>query len=440
MHTIHSADPTVAKLIPPGKPSVGVRYIPSLFALPFAHNGKRYAFHTLTKQCVEAILPASAMAGEGYDELIAARFLVPENTDECAFYLSVSQMLRAFHKVQGVPSYTILPTLACNARCTYCYEEGRVPKTMTVETADRVVRYISDAHAKSPVKLTWFGGEPLLCEGIIDRITAGLRDAGIEFQCKMVSNGSLITPSVLEKMQTDWNLRSVQISMDGAETDYYTRKCYYREQGQYHHVLSAIDRMSEAGIRVALRCNVDEGNITGVDAFLNDLNRCITHKDNVYPYLSPLNDARVGENDVSIWKQVIAFRERIRQAGFRPLLYKSLKMQFRVHYCMADSGCVVIGPDGGLYPCEHCPEESRFGNVFDGVTDAEAKKRFCRTDRVREMCRSCPFLPECTSFSSCPWHDTHCREVRMLLALDDLNRMIDKQTEFETAESAFSDC
>ena len=94
---------------------------------------------------------------------------------------------------------------------------------------------------------------------------------------------------------------------------------------------------------------------------------------------------------------------------------------------MADSGSVVIAPDGGLYPCEHCPQESRFGDIWRGVTDAAARETFCRTDRTRDKCRACPFLPDCTSFSSCPVGDTHCREVNELMAVAALKRMVDRK-------------
>lgn len=73
----------------------GIRYIPSLYALPFEHKGKHYVFHNMTKQCIKGVLPDSARAGEGFDDLIEARFLVPEDLDESAYCAHIAALLRA---------------------------------------------------------------------------------------------------------------------------------------------------------------------------------------------------------------------------------------------------------------------------------------------------------------------------------------------------------
>lgn len=429
MNELHKPDAAFARLFLPQTPHRGVRYIPSQFVLPFTHNGRSYAFHVLTKQLLETALPRETAAGDGFDPLIEAMFLVPEDRDECAYYQSVSAMLRLYAQKEGVRGYTILPTLGCNARCVYCYEEGRRQVTMTPEIIEQTIRYIIGSHADKLVHLNWFGGEPLLCPETIDRVCEGLRQAGVPYRSGMVSNGSLITPAVLEKMTGPWNLKRIQISMDGAEPDYRARKRYYTDGGQYRTVMESVSRLSEAGITISVRCNVDEGNWDGVPRFLDDLNRFVEHKEQVFVYFSPLMDVRAGENDLAFWEKVVAVRPLIEKAGFLPLNYMGPYMKLRVNRCMADGGSVVIGPDGSLYPCEHCPSESRFGDVFNGVTDDAARKEFCRTDHVREKCRCCPYLPECTSFASCPWKDTHCREAREMITMAALRRMVEDSGE-----------
>lgn len=429
MKEVHKPDAAITRLFLPQKPRRGIRYIPSQFALPFTHNGKSYVFHVLTKQCLETVLPVEAYPGDGFDPLIEAMFLVPEDRDECEYYQSISSMMRIYGQKKGVSSYTILPTLGCNARCVYCYEIGRKQVKMTPEIVEQTIRYIQDTHTKDPVTLNWFGGEPLLCPNIIDYICKELQKTDIAYKSYMITNGSLITSEILAKMTSLWNLKRIQVSMDGAESDYLTRKRYVQEGDQYHAVMKAISEMSKAGIKIAVRCNVDDGNYYGIPQFLDDLSRFVEHKYNVFVYFSPLMDVRAGENDLDFWKKLIQVQPLIEKAGFRPMSFCSLSMKFRANLCMADGGGVVIGPDGSLYPCEHCPPESRYGDIFNGVTEEDVQTNFRRTDRVREKCRHCTFLPECTSFSSCPWKDAHCREARELIAVNDLKRLVEHSQE-----------
>ena len=283
MNEICKPDAALARLILPQKPHPGLFYIPSQFVLPLIHRGKHYAFHLLTKQLIEAELPLSARVGEGFDPLIEAMFLVPEGKDECTYYESVAKMMRLFGQKKGIPCYTILPTLGCNARCIYCYEEGRKQVTMTPEIVEQTIRYILETRAEGTVKLKWFGGEPLLCPGIIDRVSDALREAGVPFKSSVVSNGSLITPEILAKMTGLWQLDRIQISMDGAESDYILRKRYINYQDHYHRVLEAIRMLSEAGIEVSIRCNVDEENFDRIPAFLEDLKDGFASKTNIRP-------------------------------------------------------------------------------------------------------------------------------------------------------------
>ena len=445
MNTLHEADKTLSKLLPPVEAKLGITYVPSCFSLPFEHEGKRYVFNTLTKQCVETVLPDSARAGEGYDALIRALFLVPEDKDECAYYNSISALLRAFGQTQGIQGYTILPTLGCNARCVYCYEDVVRPISMTHETASQTIRYIQDTHADDKIKLHWFGGEPLLRPDIIDQICAGVQRMGLNYHSTMTSNGSLVTPATIAKMVTDWKLDHIQISMDGAEKDYMLRKRYIQYQDYYYKVIEAVSALSEAGIIVSLRCNVDEENWSGVPQFMQDLATGVENKERVFVYFAPLYSVQAGAGNLPMREKMRNAAPLIEKAGFRTFPTGRLNLHFQVNRCMADSNCVVIAPDGSLYPCEHCPPKSRYGDIWNGVTDEAARREFCRVDQTREMCRKCPFLPMCTSFASCPIEVDHCRELAQNTVLNQLKDLVSqtvsgKEEEADTSDLLFYNC
>ena len=425
MNVLRNMDPALGKILTGQKLLSGVNYIPSQFCYPFEYKGRGYVSNTLTRQVIEAKLPDCARSGEGFDELIKEYFLVPEDKDECRFYQAVSSMMRAFDRQKGHKAYTILPTYSCNARCMYCYEEGRLPVTMTPEIVGKTIQFILDSRSDDKVHLEWFGGEPLLCPEIIDRICLEIGKAGIEYTSSMISNGSLITSEIIEKMTTTWKMKHVQISMDGMEKEYVARKRYCHYDNYYHRVINNIGLMAQAGIAVSVRCNVDEENIDSIPAFLDDLKKHIPYKDNIVIYFCLLNDARLKKDANTYWAGILKAQQLIVDAGFKTENMGGTGDYFRITHFMADKGNVVITPDGSLYPCEHCPEQARYGDVFRGTTNEEARINFCSTGKVRTKCRHCPFLPECTSFSHCPVQDINCRELREMVDLQVLTDLIE---------------
>ena len=431
-------DPSIAKLLPPVRMQSGIDYVPSLFVVQFEHRGTRYSFNTLTKECIEGGIPSHAEAGEQVADLIRGQFLVPSDKNEVQYYTSVSSLFRAFTRKSRIGTFTVLPTLACNARCVYCYEAGREQVSMDAKVEEQVIRYILANRQSGSIELRWFGGEPMLRQDCIERICQAMRDEKVNYRGYMVSNGSRITPEIADTMVNRWRIESIQISMDGAEADYIARKRYRTYHDEYHTVIQAVDCLAKAGVWVLVRCNVDRDNVDRLSGFFADLSASVEDKERVSVHIVPLFSERVGEDDLSIRKRILDVYPMIEQSGFR--IHRSIQSvsTFSANHCMADGGSVVIGPDGSLYACEQCPPQSRFGDVWNGVTDEAARAEFIRVDRTREKCRSCPFLPDCTNFASCPVEDTHCRESREMYTVEALKRMIDRKIEQHAEDSSGS--
>ena len=140
-------------------------------------------------------------------------------------------------------SYTILTTTRCNARCFYCYELKSKKSHMTKETAEKIADWIvSHSFKNKPVKLHWFGGEPLYNMEMISIITNKLRDNGFNFFSTFTSNGYLFDEETVVKAKNSWNTRNVQITIDGTESIYNSAKnyIYKNDVSPYKKILNNI--------------------------------------------------------------------------------------------------------------------------------------------------------------------------------------------------------
>ena len=98
---------------------------------------------------------------------------------------------------------------------------------------------------------------------------------------------------------------------------------------------------------------------------------------------------------------------------------------------MADqpSGYAVIAPGGELYTCLHCEPGTSHGDIFRGTTRPDILRSFIEVGDVREKCRDCPILPECTPFSRCPNRNDYCKITRTESNIYILRQMVKEQVE-----------
>ena len=363
-------------------------------------------------------------------ELAEFRFLVEPDYDETAQYSRVLAVMRAMQKRSGFRSYTILPTTGCNARCIYCYEENWPVKTMTPEMADAVSDFICRTKQKGKIKLQWFGGEPLCAPTIISRICRTLRDRGVEFHSTTTTNGSLLTPELLQEALDLWRLRSIQVSMDGAREDYDVRKRYVRpDLHNYDRAMDAVAMLADAGLDVVIRCNYDGENLARVRDFLEDCRKRFPNPERISFYTDQLCQASTSD----LFWAAEPMDDYAASLGFR--YARKLGRHLPTCVCMADSEGreVVIDPLGGLHACDNRAFEAPLGTVFDAELPAWPK----RVTVVAEECRYCPYLPVCTPFPKrgCPMESVGCQARIGLRTKNTLKALLKKDREAEEAEN-----
>ena len=383
------------------------------------------------------------LVSNGLTELAVKRYIVESDTDDVKQYQQTVFLLKTISgKSKGLKNYTILPTTGCNARCIYCYEEGYEVKTMTEETAEKLVDFICETKQDDTIHLNWFGGEPLSGANIIRNICSGLQEKGVSYFSTMVTNASLMTKEMAHEAKELWKLRSVQISLDGVKEDYTVRKAYYNpEKHNYDVVMQAVHYLLDEGIKVNMRVNVDFDNIKRIRAFLEEIKAEFDDTKNITLYFVPLYQAQKSDKIMELYQELFRLTAYQKELGIEPTKMDGSKRGVLLNRCMADSldKCITITPDGKFNNCEHlCPENS-WGNVFEGVTNKARFDEMSQTAPIDEKCSKCQFLPFCTPFykNGCPGWFEKCYEfncMRMNYSLYNLSERAEDQISDDSEE------
>lgn len=337
-------------------------------------------------------------------------FVVPENTNDKEYVDLVKWILsNSVKKEKGITSYKIFTTTDCNARCFYCFELGRSRFPMTNETALKVVEYIKAHCEGKPVKLAWFGGEPLFNAGVIDTICDGLRREGVAFKSTMISNGYLFDEETAQKAAKQWNLKRVQITLDGTEKVYNKIKAYiYKGENAYQTVLNNIGYLLDASVSITIRMNMDLYNAEDLLSLVDELAERFGGRKGISAYAHhlfkegiPMAELYASEEWILRDAAMCQLEERIRQSGLQPR--RGLPTTIKVNHCMADnSNSVSILPDGKIGLCEHFSESEFIGHIdHEGFDSAVIESWKERTPEVPE-CATCFYYPMCIRLKKCP--------------------------------------
>ncbi len=458
MKIIKTGDSNAVKVINRKKLSDEAEYRLSLYAYLYSENGRYLIRNTLTFEVTEltetewnavrqikaATVNYDFITENGLEQLAMSRYIVETDYDEIHQYKQTVFLIRTMAgNKKGLSSYVIFPTTGCNARCVYCYEEGYAVKTMTTETADRLVDFICETRYNDIVKLRWFGGEPLANARIISYICRALQERGVSYKSSMVTNASLLTKELAHEAKELWRLERVQVSLDGAKEDYAVRKNYYDpEKHNFDVVMQAIHYFADEGIKVNLRVNADFDNIARIPDFLRGIKAEFGDMENIWLYIAPLYQVQHSEHCLELHREIFKLTDLQRALGIsKTARAENAAARLRMNYCMADSldKSVVITPDGIFNNCEHLPESQSWGNIFDGVIDKAKFDELSKASRIDEKCVECPFLPECTPFykNGCPgWfekcYEYHC--MRTEYAMHSLINGLDTGTDDDNEE------
>lgn len=305
---------------------------------------------------------------------------------------------------------TIAMTTVCNLHCCYCFE-NKCPVFMSDETMEDIVNYVDSVLSSNRgiknLRVTWFGGEPLLCYDNVVLLSNELMllcdSLDVHYSSGIITNGLLLSEDRANCLSKH-GVTSVQITLDGMPSD-----CVLLKGGieyDYDHLIARLPIIASY-LRTNVRLNVCKLNLDGIDKVFH---RLISIGDKVpysKVYFSRIEKYSDGISDDDILNEdlfanlVDAWRHEAVRMGV-PYSVLSRFPKRRKAYCGSmQKLSKAIGPDGKLYVCEHCIGESNrvIGNVKDGVLDDTEYNNFIK-EPLMDKCKTCRLLPVC--FGGCP--------------------------------------
>ena len=359
------------------------------------------------------------------DELVEMGFLVPDQEEERQEVLGY---LDEINRINPGLTVSVILGMECNFACRYCYEGAQKGQlAMSDATVEQLVAYLQERFGpeKQKLHLDFYGGETLLYKKRIVQIARQLKPfveaRGGVFSFNLVTNGSLLTPKVVEEL-TPLGLDGVKVTVDGPPDIHNHFRPFKSGEGSfdiivknlasvssmtnirlggnytidnYRHFVSVLDLLAERGVTpdVVERVNFNPVMQVKDKIALNEYaGGC-----------SGLQEPWLVEAGPFIREEVMKRGYTIAELGPSPCAVE-VNDAFTVHY------------DGSIYKCAVLVghERYRIGNVENGVDDEGGLQRHCLGHWQRdENCRQCRYLPMC--FGGCRYmtyqQDGHMKNV-----------------------------
>lgn len=299
----------------------------------------------------------------------------------------------------------------CNFKCDYCFSGRQRSASMNLAAGKKVIDLLA-SQARGPVRITYFGGEPLLLFPLLKQMTSyALRrqTKAVTFTFEVVTNGSLLSKEILSFFKK--HRFAVLFSFDGIEEAQDAHRILHNGGSTYSKALDNLKLLIESGLSLAVRPTVTPRNTSCLAqsvAFLFDLG--VKHIAFDLAYESPwtkqhiriLKDQMSKVADLYL-KKIMPDREDILIYPFHEAIVS--KMTGDPHpRCGGGKDSFYVSPDGDFLFCcwfrgrDEKEVIARIGNLREGfdtgkldalnraVNDA-AKNRFgCPECDYQKMC------------------------------------------------------
>ncbi len=347
-------------------------------------------------------------------DLIGNGFLIDSRFDEFEVLKAQNQIGRFANRSLAL---TIAPTLECNLKCDYCFEDKK-KDVMTAEVETSLIHFVDKKlETLKVLNLSWFGGEPLLKLDTIENLMGSFNQlckkhgAAIP-PASIITNGYLLTKKTAERLRAA-NILNVQVTLDGPPEIHDKRRKLKNGKGTFDAILDNLKNALEI-LRLTVRINVDKQNEDAFSDFMKlwqregfskkvpfYFGRVVSNTKSCADIASScLNSKEFSETIVRKYKEA-------KELGLTNILYPNLR---KSGYCLADNlNGFVIAPSGLLFKCWEeisCGVERSVGHLSQrspAPPQVMNRVKYLNWNPfLVDNCKDCSILPICVG--SCPYN------------------------------------
>jgi uncharacterized protein len=349
--------------------------------------------------------------------LISGGFLVDIRENE------ISKRNAEYARFVTRPSLLVVlhTTKRCNFRCPYCNlsfeNEDLAPD---VETG--IEKFIQRNIGKySDVQIDWFGGEPLLHMGSIERLSKNLislcNRSKIKYRATITTNGYLLNLATAQRLVEN-GVHAFSITMDGLPTTHNKQRVLANGDGTHEQLINNMlemkNNIKNSNLRVVIRTNITKSILSQIEEYYQYYNELFGDDKRFTILVRPAIDIggdRVGQL-IDDFLSNAEFNTAIRRLS---KIAKPIGLQFANNYTDYDrcgltctAACenkYTVATNGRLSKCDAVLLDNdigtlnKDGSITAGQTYQEDWVGACFT--AQEECENC-FMSSACMRGQCP--------------------------------------
>ncbi len=305
-------------------------------------------------------------------------------------------------KEKGPRMMVLMVSQICNMNCRYCYAHGGTYNTPGIMKFEVGKQALDAAHELGIDKIQFYGGEPLMNFGVINRLVQYADKMDYKFRFGIITNGTLINKEIANFFRDhDFD---VTVSIDGPKIVNDTNRIYPNGLGSYDDIINSIRLLNELDIPLALEVTYAKNYLhkMGISEILDHLSKY--SKTFIVGYAlppvwsesigEPISTYALNENEVlEIMKELVDYLfdkwERgvpIKEMGVCRILREILSpvRYVRRTICSEIPFRITVFYNGEVYPCHQTYLDSNFylGNITDTNFPKSLKERLANTAKV----------------------------------------------------------